>query len=125
MRWEEWVGGWWVGEWVVVGWWVTIQRIMPLHGSILQVGTCQILSLVENPRWSRVWQQHCTNIGQILVKYWSNISQILHTYCQNIVNQFCFLQHQNTRNNRDSQKGEPTLMGGPTLRGGGAETWLF
>ena len=25
-------------------------------GSILQVGTCQILSLAENPRWSRVWQ---------------------------------------------------------------------
>ena len=69
MRWEEWVGGWWVGEWVVVGWWVTIQRIMPLHGSILQVGTCQILSLVENPRWSRVWQQHCTNIGQIFLKF--------------------------------------------------------
>ena len=31
--------------------------IMPLRGSILQVGTCQILSLAENPRWSRVWQQ--------------------------------------------------------------------
>ena len=61
----------------------------------------------------------------ILVKYWSNISQILHTYCQNIVNQFCFLQHQNTRNNRDSQKGEPTLMGGTNTEGGGAVTWLF
>ena len=81
MRWEEWVGGWWVDEWVVVGWWVTIQRIMPLHGSILQVGTCQILSLVENPRWSRVWQQHCTNIVQILVKYWSNIGQIFLKFC--------------------------------------------
>ena len=33
------------------------QKIMPLRGSILQVGTCQILSLAENPRWSRVWQQ--------------------------------------------------------------------
>ena len=32
------------------------QIIMPLRGSILQVGTCQILSLAENPRWSRVWQ---------------------------------------------------------------------
>ena len=32
------------------------QRIMPLCGSILQAGTCQILSLAENPRWSRVWQ---------------------------------------------------------------------
>ena len=29
---------------------------MPLRGSILQVGTCQILNLAENPRWSRVWQ---------------------------------------------------------------------
>ena len=32
------------------------QRIMLLCGSILQAGTCQILSLAENPRWSRVWQ---------------------------------------------------------------------
>ena len=40
----------------VGGGWVTIQIIMPLRGSILQVGTCQILSLAENPRWSRVWQ---------------------------------------------------------------------
>ena len=31
-------------------------RIMPLRGSILQAGTCQIFSLAENPRWSRVWQ---------------------------------------------------------------------
>ena len=30
--------------------------IIPLRGSILQVGTCQILSLAKNPRWSRVWQ---------------------------------------------------------------------
>ena len=29
---------------------------MPRCGSILQAGTCQILSLAENPRWSRVWQ---------------------------------------------------------------------
>ena len=42
---------WWVGGWV------TIRIIMPLRGSILQVGTCQIFSLAENPRWSRVWQQ--------------------------------------------------------------------
>ena len=33
------------------------QDILPLRGSILQAGTCQILSLAENPRWSRVWQQ--------------------------------------------------------------------
>ena len=32
------------------------QEILPLRGSILQAGTCQILSLAENPRWSRVWQ---------------------------------------------------------------------
>ena len=32
------VGGWWMGGWV------TIRIIMPLRGSILQVGTCQILS---------------------------------------------------------------------------------
>ena len=31
-------------------------RIMPRCGSILQADTCQILSLAENPRWSRVWQ---------------------------------------------------------------------
>ena len=30
---------------------------MPFCGSILQAGTCQILSLAENPTWSRVWQQ--------------------------------------------------------------------
>ena len=29
---------------------------MPLHGSILQAGTCKIFSLAENPRWSQVWQ---------------------------------------------------------------------
>ena len=32
------------------------QIIMPLRGSILQAETCQIPSLAENPRWSRVWQ---------------------------------------------------------------------
>ena len=42
-----WPGGWWF-----------IRTIMPLRGSILQAGTCQILSLAENPRWSRVWQQY-------------------------------------------------------------------
>ena len=29
------------------------QETIPLRGSILQAGTCQILSLAENPRWSR------------------------------------------------------------------------
>ena len=42
---------------------VTIRRIVPLRGSILQVATCQILRLAENSRWSRVWQKwlflHC------------------------------------------------------------------
>ena len=33
-----------------------LQEIIPLRGSILQAGTCKILSLAENPRWSRVWQ---------------------------------------------------------------------
>ena len=33
-----------------------VKTMMLLGGSILQVGTCQILSLAENPRWSRVWQ---------------------------------------------------------------------
>ena len=39
----------------VVGGWF-FQEILPLRGSILQAGTCQILSLAEYPRWSRVWQ---------------------------------------------------------------------
>ena len=34
-----------------------LQKILPLRGSILQAGTCQILSFAENPRWSRMWQQ--------------------------------------------------------------------
>ena len=42
--------------WSVGGWF--FQEVIPLRGSILQAGTCQILSLAENPRWSRVWQQH-------------------------------------------------------------------
>jgi len=43
------VGGWGVGG--------PSQEIIPLRGSILQAETCQILSLAENPRWSRVWQK--------------------------------------------------------------------
>ena len=38
---------------LLVGGWF-LQKIKPLCGSILQVGTCQILSLAENPRWSQV-----------------------------------------------------------------------
>ena len=45
-----WVGGW------LGGWLVFFQEIFPLRGSILQAGTCKILRLAENPRWSRVWQ---------------------------------------------------------------------
>ena len=30
-----------------------LQEIIPLLGSILQAGTCQILSLAKNPRWSQ------------------------------------------------------------------------
>ena len=29
-----------------------LQEMIPLRGFILQVETCQILSLAENPRWS-------------------------------------------------------------------------
>ena len=44
------------GRWVAVGWVGGFITIIPRCGSILQAGTCQILSLAENPRWSRVWQ---------------------------------------------------------------------
>ena len=42
------VGGWGVGGWAGG----PGQEIIPLRGSILQAGTCQILGLAENPRWS-------------------------------------------------------------------------
>ena len=38
------------------GWVGGFMTIMPRFDSILQAAMCQILSLVENPRWSRVWQ---------------------------------------------------------------------
>ena len=41
------VGGW-VGVWVGG----FFQEIIPLRGSILQVGTRQILTLAKNPGWS-------------------------------------------------------------------------
>ena len=50
--------GGWVGGWVGG---LFLQEILPLRGSILQVGTCQIFSLAENPRWSRVWKY--INVG--------------------------------------------------------------
>ena len=46
-----------VGGWVVSGWVGGFVRIRPRCGSILQAGTCQIFSLAESPRFSRVWQQ--------------------------------------------------------------------
>ena len=51
--------GWggWVGGWVA-----NTYKIMPLRGSILQAETCTILSLTENPRWSRVWQHVKTSV---------------------------------------------------------------
>ena len=36
-----------------------LQETIPLRGSILQAGTCQISSLAEGPRWSQVWQYTC------------------------------------------------------------------
>ena len=38
-------------------------RILPPFGFILQAGTCRILSLAENSRWSQVWQM---STGQML-----------------------------------------------------------
>ena len=54
------LGGWRVAQ----AMWSVLRRLcggvlyitQPLCGSILQAGTCQILSLAENPRWSRDWQ---------------------------------------------------------------------
>ena len=43
------------------GWF--LNKIKALCGSVLQVGTCQILSLAENPRCSRVWQYVCMYSG--------------------------------------------------------------
>ena len=45
-----------------------LQKILPLRGSILQAGTCQILSLAENPRWSRVWQYSTKMASQAVSK---------------------------------------------------------
>ena len=36
------------------------QEILTLRASILQAGSCQILSLAENLRWNRVWQSALT-----------------------------------------------------------------
>ena len=52
--------------------------IVPLCGSILQVETCQILSLAENPRWSRVWQYIQTNIQS---QMWNTLHLISFINC--------------------------------------------
>ena len=39
-------------------------NIMPRCGSNLQAGTCQILSLAENQRWSLVWKKMQTNLNE-------------------------------------------------------------
>ena len=57
MWWGVGCGGYVVGGWLRRLCGGSLQIIMPLCGSILQAGTCQILSLAENPRWSRVWQK--------------------------------------------------------------------
>ena len=53
----------WLFCWTIsdtfVKWMGFLQEIIPLRGSILQAGTCQIFSLAEDPRWSRVWQYTC------------------------------------------------------------------
>ena len=63
---------WWVGcgAYVVANTFI----IMPLRGSILQVETCQILSLAENPRWSRVWQKLTTNPVSVSVRIIRHVS---------------------------------------------------
>ena len=48
------VGGGWVGGFM---------KIMTHCGSISQAGTCQILSLAEDPRWSQEWQYTIHSIG--------------------------------------------------------------
>ena len=56
-----WMAGWmdgWMGG-------PLLQEIIPLRGSILQVGTCQILSLAENPRLSQVWQIQRNDLHEI------------------------------------------------------------
>ena len=47
-------GGGWVGGFM---------KIMTHCGSISQAGTCQILSLAEDPRWSQEWQYTIHSIG--------------------------------------------------------------
>ena len=56
-----------------------LQEIMPLHGSILQDGTCQILSLAENPRWSQVRQyfkSFCRHSGHVSIDILNQNSSI-------------------------------------------------
>ena len=50
-------------------------------GFILQAGTCQILSLTENPRWSRVWQKQILSL-EVLDKmlHQGFYSKMLHSF---------------------------------------------
>ena len=45
-----------------------IQETIPLHGSILQAGTCQIHSLYENLRWSNKELRNLT-ISKVLTPF--------------------------------------------------------
>ena len=53
------------------------QEIITLRGSILQVGTCQILSLAENPRWNpsvAISQEYLRQISGIFYAHPRHIS---------------------------------------------------
>ena len=69
--------GEWVGRWVGG---LLLQEIIQLHGSILQAGTCQIFSLAENLRWSRVWQYSYRSTPNFTLHF-NSFNQ---TYFQNI-----------------------------------------
>ena len=75
-----WLGGWLAGSRVI---------IVPLCGSILQAETCQILSLAEYPRWSRVWQKHFSTI-YTYTKIFKAPAQILCPLFE--VKTLCFVQ---------------------------------
>ena len=62
--------------WRLAGWGNQSVIIVPFRGSILQAETCQIFSLAENPRWSRVWQLE-------LNQTWPNFSWLNLTWHDN------------------------------------------
>ena len=60
--------------------------IIPICGSILQAGTCKILSFDKNPRWSRVWQYMlicCTIVVYFIINLFSNDQMLIGWYIQN------------------------------------------